>query len=72
MKNLHRPRQPKIHTSLLAVARFGIGYEVFNEAVDSGYMRSKTLEENEVERVLNIVRMKKVRMYVVNCRKGDF
>ena len=32
------PRQPNIHTSLLAVARSGIGYEIFNEAVDSGYI----------------------------------
>jgi coenzyme F420 hydrogenase subunit beta len=32
-------------------------YEIFNEAVDSGYIRSKTLEENEMERVLNLVRM---------------
>ena len=28
------------------LARSGIGYEIFNEAVDSGYIRSKTLEEN--------------------------
>ena len=39
--------------------------------VDSGYLRSKTLEENEMERVLNLVGMKKVRMFVVNCRQGD-
>ncbi|HJH28592.1 MAG TPA: ATP-binding protein, partial [Methanosarcinaceae archaeon] len=32
-------------------ARSGIGYEIFNEAVDSGYTKSKTLEENEMERV---------------------
>ena len=30
----------------LAVARSGIGYEIFNEAVDSGYIRSRTLGKN--------------------------
>ncbi|NOR46984.1 MAG: hypothetical protein GQ533_02915 [Methanosarcinaceae archaeon] len=54
----------------MEVARSGIGYEIFNEAVDSGYIKSKTLEENEMERVLNIVRMKRGRMYALNCRQG--
>ena len=62
--------QPKIQTSLLALARSGIGYEIFNEAVDRGYIRSKTLGENEMEWVLNLARMKKVRMYVLDCGQG--
>ncbi len=52
------------------LARSGIGYEIFNEAVDSGYIKSKTLEENEMERVLNLARMKKVQMYALNRRQG--
>ena len=51
--------------SPLAVARTGIGYEIFNEAVDSGYIRSKTLGENEMQRVLDIVGMGEVRICVV-------
>jgi coenzyme F420-reducing hydrogenase beta subunit len=43
---LQRHTQPNIQTSLLAVARSDIGHEIFNEAVDSGYIRSKILEEN--------------------------
>ncbi|MBW6470071.1 MAG: Coenzyme F420 hydrogenase/dehydrogenase, beta subunit C-terminal domain [Methanosarcinaceae archaeon] len=52
------------------LARSGIGYEIFNEAVDSGYIKSKTLEENEMERVLNLARMKKVQMYALNRRQN--
>ena len=32
--NSAQTRQPKIHSSLLALARSGIGYEIFNETVD--------------------------------------
>ncbi|HJH31494.1 MAG TPA: YHS domain-containing protein [Methanosarcinaceae archaeon] len=57
---------PQGRTTVLA--RSGLGYEIFNEAVDSGYIKSKTLGENEMERVLNLAKMKKVQMYALNRR----
>lgn len=33
----------------IVFARSDICYEIFNEAVDNGYVKSKTLDENEVE-----------------------
>jgi len=56
----------------LAVARSGICCEIFNEAVDIGYIRSKTLGENEIERVLNLVRMKKVQGVWAESQAGGF
>ncbi|MDW7733612.1 MAG: Coenzyme F420 hydrogenase/dehydrogenase, beta subunit C-terminal domain [Methanolobus sp.] len=51
------------------LARSGIGYEIFNEAVDSGYIKSRVLEKKEMERILNLARMKKVQMYGISKRK---
>ncbi|MDW7732671.1 MAG: Coenzyme F420 hydrogenase/dehydrogenase, beta subunit C-terminal domain [Methanolobus sp.] len=51
------------------LARSGMGYEIFNEAVDNGYIESRVLEKNEMDRVLNLARMKKVQMYGLNKRK---
>jgi coenzyme F420 hydrogenase subunit beta len=51
------------------LARTGMGYEIFNEAVDNGYIESRVLEKQEMERVLNLSMMKKVQMYGLNKRK---
>ncbi len=58
---------PEDWTTVLA--RSGMGYEIFNEAVDSGYIKSRDLNKNEMDRVLNLSRMKKVQMYGLNKRK---
>ncbi|HJH30766.1 MAG TPA: hypothetical protein C5S50_00905 [Methanosarcinaceae archaeon] len=55
---------------ITVLVRSGIGYEMSNEAVDSEYIKSKISGENEMERVLNFARMKKVQMYALNRRQG--
>ncbi|WP_406655517.1 Coenzyme F420 hydrogenase/dehydrogenase, beta subunit C-terminal domain [Methanolobus sp. ZRKC2] len=52
---------PKDWTTVLT--RSGIGYEIFNEAVDNGYIESRLLEDKEMKNVLNLARMKKTQMY---------
>lgn len=59
---------PKNWTTVLA--RTGLGYEFFNEAVDTGYIESRLLEEKEMDKVLNLAKMKKIQLYSVNRRKG--
>jgi len=59
---------PKDWTTVLA--RSGIGYEIFNEAVDNGYIESRLLEENEMKNVLNLAKMKKTQMYSVIRRQN--
>ncbi len=49
--------------------RTGRGYEIFNEAVEAGYIESRDLEEKEMARVLNLARMKKVQKYGVIRRE---
>lgn len=49
--------------------RTGRGYEIFNEAVENGYIEARDLEENEMTRVLNLARMKKVQKYGVERRE---
>jgi coenzyme F420 hydrogenase subunit beta len=49
--------------------RSGRGYEIFNEAVEMGYIESRDLEEKEMIRVLNLARMKKVQKYGVIRRE---
>ncbi|AKB13413.1 Coenzyme F420 hydrogenase/dehydrogenase, beta subunit C terminus [Methanosarcina thermophila] len=51
------------------LARSAIGYEIFNEAVDNGYIEARHLEDNELERVLNLAKMKKVQMYDISKRQ---
>ncbi|TGC09729.1 Coenzyme F420 hydrogenase/dehydrogenase, beta subunit C-terminal domain [Methanolobus halotolerans] len=59
---------PKDWTTVLA--RSGIGYEIFNEAVDNGYIESRLLEEKEMRNVLNLAKMKKTQMYSVIRRQN--
>lgn len=59
---------PKNWTTVLA--RTGIGYEIFNEAVDNGYIESRLLEDREMRNVLNLAKMKKTQMYSVIRRQN--
>ncbi len=58
---------PRGWTTVLA--RSAIGYEIFNEAVDNGYIEARHLEDDELERVLNLAKMKKVQMYDLSRRQ---
>ncbi len=58
---------PRGWTTVLA--RSAIGYEIFNEAVDNGYIEARNLTDDELERVLNLAKMKKVQMYDLNRRQ---
>ncbi|MCQ6961914.1 Coenzyme F420 hydrogenase/dehydrogenase, beta subunit C-terminal domain [Methanolobus chelungpuianus] len=58
---------PRNWTTVLA--RSGLGYEIFNEAVDNGYIESRLLESNEMNNVLNLAKMKKIQLYSVSRRK---
>ncbi|NIA03230.1 MAG: NADP oxidoreductase [Nitrospirae bacterium] len=51
------------------LTRTGKGHEIFNEAVENGYIEARDLEENEMTRVLNLARMKKVQKYGVERRE---
>lgn len=51
------------------LTRSGRGYEIFNEAVEAGYIEARDLEEKEMVRVLNLARMKKVQKYGVIRRE---
>ncbi|MBE0524034.1 MAG: Coenzyme F420 hydrogenase/dehydrogenase, beta subunit C-terminal domain [Methanosarcinales archaeon] len=51
------------------LTRTGRGYEIFKEAVENGYIEARDLEENEMSRVLNLARMKKVQKYGVERRE---
>lgn len=59
---------PKGWTTVLA--RSAIGYEIFNEAVDNGYIEARHLTDDELEKVLNLAKMKKVQMYDLRRREG--
>jgi coenzyme F420 hydrogenase subunit beta len=59
---------PKDWTTVLA--RSGLGYEIFNEAVDNGYIESRLLEENEMTKVRNLAKMKKIQMYSLHRREN--
>ena len=43
-------------------------YEI-NEAVDNGYIEARHLTDDELEKVLNLEKMKKVQMYDLNRRQ---
>jgi Coenzyme F420-reducing hydrogenase, beta subunit len=58
---------PQGWTSVLA--RSSIGYELFNEAVDNGYIESRLLEEKEMKNALNLAKMKKIQMYSIHRRE---
>ncbi len=58
---------PKDWTTV--IARTGLGYELYNEAVDSGYIDSYLLKKEEMKRATNLARMKKIQMYSVNRRE---
>ena len=51
------------------LTRSSIGYEIFNEAVDSGYLEARPLEKAEMDRMVNLAKMKKVQMYTLNRRQ---
>ncbi|MEZ5334061.1 MAG: hypothetical protein R2741_01870 [Methanolobus sp.] len=38
------------------LARSGIGYGIFNEAVDAGYLNARLLEENEMKNAMNLAK----------------
>ena len=52
------------------IARTGLGYELYNEAVDNGYIDSYLLEEKEMKGALNLAKMKKIQMYSLNRRQN--
>jgi coenzyme F420 hydrogenase subunit beta len=52
------------------LARSSIGYEIFNEAVDNGYIDARLLEEKEMKNAMNLAKMKKIQMYSINRRKN--
>lgn len=52
------------------LARSGIGYEIFNEAVDNGYIESRLLEEKEMKNVLTLAKMKKIQMHSLQRRQN--
>lgn len=54
-------------TSVLT--RSSIGYEIFNEAADCGYINARIIEEEEMQRILNLAKMKKVQMYALHRRQ---
>jgi coenzyme F420 hydrogenase subunit beta len=54
-------------TSVLT--RSSIGYEIFNEAADCGYINARVVEEEEMQRILNLAKMKKVQMYALHRRQ---
>lgn len=58
---------PDGYTSVLT--RSSIGYEIFNEAADCGYIDARVIEEKEMQRVLNLAKMKKVQMYALHRRQ---
>ncbi|HII80126.1 MAG TPA: YHS domain-containing protein [Methanosarcina sp.] len=58
---------PRGYTTVLA--RSAIGYEIFNEAVDNGYIEARQLKDEELEKVLNLAKMKKVQMYDLHMRQ---
>ena len=43
-------------------------YEI-NEAVDNGYIEARHLTDDELEKVLNLAKMKKVQMYDLHRRQ---
>jgi len=51
------------------LARSAIGYEIFNEAIDNGYIEARHLTDGELEKVLNLAKMKKVQMYALHMRQ---
>ncbi len=53
------------------IARTGLGYELYNEAVDNGYSESHLLKEQEMKRALTLAEMKKIQMYSVNRREKN-
>lgn len=52
------------------LARSSMGYEIFNEAVDNGYITSRLLEEKEMKNTLNLAKMKKIQMYPIHRRES--
>jgi coenzyme F420 hydrogenase subunit beta len=52
------------------IARSGMGYEIFNEAVDRGYIKARQLTQKEMQPVLNLARLKKVQMYSLIRRQN--
>jgi len=60
---------PQGYTSVLV--RSSIGYEIFNEAADCGYIDARVIEEEEMQRILNLAKMKKVQMYALHRRQQN-
>jgi coenzyme F420 hydrogenase subunit beta len=57
---------PDGYTTVLA--RTSIGYEIFNEAISSGFIEASPLTAVGMERVLHLAKLKKVQMYGINRR----
>lgn len=57
---------PDGYTTVLA--RSSIGYEIFNEAVATGYIEARPLEEYEMDKIHNLAKLKKVQMYGLSRR----
>ncbi len=58
---------PDGYTSVLT--RSSMGYEIFNEAADCGYIDARVIEDGEMHRILNLAKMKKVQMYAFHRRQ---
>jgi coenzyme F420 hydrogenase subunit beta len=58
---------PDGYTSVLT--RSSMGYEIFNEAADCGYIDARVIEDGEMQRILNLAKMKKVQMYAFHRRQ---
>lgn len=52
------------------IARSGMGYEIFNEAVDRGYIKARQLTQKEMQPLLNLAKLKKVQMYSLIRRQN--
>lgn len=50
------------------LVRSSLGYEIFKEAINSGFIEARPLEDLEMERVLHLAKLKKVQMYGINRR----
>ena len=57
---------PDGYTTVLA--RSSLGYEIFKEAINSGFIEARPLTNTEMEPVLNLAKLKKVQMYGINRR----
>lgn len=50
------------------ILRTGVGREVFQDAVDRGYIKAEPIKKKGLQRVLNLAQLKKVQMYMIRRR----